>query len=111
MFLGYFDTSVHSMHFPFYILLMALLPSPYTTRASSSMPDHAVAMPHAKTSTLDRTFHHSVIRIWNALPDTVVGKIKSDSVQSFKQRVNKYMLLDIIPVFQGLASSHMYYLV
>ena len=29
-----------------------------------------------------------------ALPDTVVGKIKSDSVQSFKQRVNKHMLFD-----------------
>ena len=58
------------------------------------MPDHAVAMPHAKTSTLDRTFLHSAIRIWNTLPDTVVGKIKSDSVQSFKQRVNKHMLFD-----------------
>ena len=45
-------------------------------------------VPHAKTSTLDRTFLHSAIRISNALPDTVVGKIKSDSVQSLKQRVN-----------------------
>ena len=76
--------------------LQELLPCPYTsgrpTRASSSMPNHALAMPHAKTSTLDRTFLHSAIRIWNALPDTVVGKIKSDSVQSFKQRVNKHMM-------------------
>ena len=46
----------------------------------------------SKTSTLDRTFLHSAITIWKALPDTVVGKIKSDSVQSFKQRVNKYMM-------------------
>ena len=61
---------------------------------NSRLPDHAVAMPHAKTSTLDRTFLHSAIRIWNTLPDTVVGKIKSDSVQSFKQRVNKHMLFD-----------------
>ena len=64
--------------------LQELLPCPYTSRrtthASSSMPNHALAMPHAKTSTLDRTFLHSAIRIWNALPDTVVGKIKSDSV-------------------------------
>ena len=88
--------SMHTSHCP--RDLQALLPNPYTsrrtTRASSSMPDHAVAMPHAKTSTLDRTFLHSAIRIWNTLPDTVVGKIKSDSVQSFKQRVNKHMLFD-----------------
>ena len=87
---------MHTSHCP--RDLQALLPNPYTsrrtTRASSSMPDHAVAMPHAKTSTLDRTFLHSAIRIWNTLPDTVVGKIKSDSVQSFKQRVNKHMLFD-----------------
>ena len=60
--------------------------------AEQLVPNHALAMPHAITSTLDRTFLHSAIRIWNALPDTVVGKIKSDSVQSFKQRVNKHMM-------------------
>ena len=86
---------MHTSHCP--RDLQELLPCPYTsgrtTLASSSMPNHALAMPHAKlTSTLDRTFLHSAIRIWNALPDTVVGKIKSDSVQSFKQRVNKHML-------------------
>ena len=85
---------MHTSHCP--RDLQELLPCPYTsgrtTRASSSMPNHALAMPHAKTSTLDRTFLHSAIRIWNALPDTVVGKIKSDSVQSFKQRVNKHMM-------------------
>ena len=79
-------------HFVYVILAVLDINTP--TRASSSMPDHAVAMPHAKTSTLDRTFLHSAIRIWNTLPDTVVGKIKSDSVQSFKQRVNKHMLFD-----------------
>ena len=76
--------------------LQELLPRPYTsgrtTGASSSMPNHALAMPHAKTSTLHTTFLHSAIRIWNALPDIVVGKIKSDSVQFFKQRVNKHMM-------------------
>ena len=76
--------------------LQELLSCPYTsgrtTRASPSMPNHALAMPHAKTSTLDRTFLHSAVRIWNALPDTVVGEIKSDSVQSFRQRVNKHMM-------------------
>ena len=84
---------MHTSHCP--RDLQALLSSPYTsrrtTRASSSMPDHDVALPHAKTSTLDRTFLHSAIGIWNALPDTVVGKIKSDSVKSFKQRVNKHL--------------------
>ena len=42
---------MHTSHCP--RDLQALLPNPYTsrrtTRASSSMPDHAVAMPHAKT--------------------------------------------------------------
>ena len=78
--------------------LQALLPNPYTsrrtTRAGSSMPGHAVAVPHAGTSTLDGAFLHSAIGIWNTLPDTVVGKIKSDSVQSFKQRVDKHVLFD-----------------
>ena len=85
---------MHTSHCP--RDLQELLPCPYTsgrtTRASSSMPNHALAMPHAKTSTLDRTFLHSAIRIWNALSDTVVGKIKVASVQSFKQRVNKHMM-------------------
>ena len=73
---------MHTSHCP--RDLQELLPCPYTsgrtTRASSSMANHALAMPHAKTSTLDRTFLHSAVRIWNALPDTVVGKIKSDIV-------------------------------
>ena len=85
---------MHTSHCP--RDLQELLPCPYTsfrtTCASSYMPNHALAMPQAKTSTLDRTFLHSAIRIWNALPDTVVGKIKSYSVQSFKQRVNKHMM-------------------
>ena len=85
---------MHTSHCP--RDLQELLPCPYksgrTTRVSSLMPDHALARPHVKTSTLDRTFLHSAVRIWNALPDTVVEKIKSDSVQSFKQRVNKHMM-------------------
>ena len=76
--------------------LKALLPTPYTsrrtTRASTSMPDHALTMPTARTSTLDRTFLHSATRLWNNLPDTVVGWIESDNVQSFKQRLNKYLM-------------------
>ena len=85
---------MHNSHCP--RDLQELLPCPYTsgrtTRASSSMPNHALAMPHAKTSTLDITFLHSEIMIWNALPDTVVGRIKCDSVQFFKQRVKKHMM-------------------
>ena len=85
---------MHTSHCP--RDLQVLLPCPYTsgrtTRASSSMPNHALAMPHTKTSTLDRTFLHCAIRTWKALPDIVVGKIKSDSVQSFKQRDNKHMM-------------------
>ena len=69
---------MHTSHCP--RDLQELLPCPYTsgrtTRASSTMTTHALAMPHAKTSTLDRTFLHSAITIWNTLPDTVVGKNK-----------------------------------
>ena len=85
---------IHTSHCP--RDLQELLPCPYTssrtTRASSAMLNHALALPHAKTSALDRTFPHSAVRIWNALPDTMVGKIKSGSVQSFKERVNKHMM-------------------
>ena len=34
------------------------------------MPDHALSIPNAKTYTLDRSFLHSAIRIWNNLPET-----------------------------------------
>ena len=85
---------MHTSHCP--RDLQELLPCPYTsgrtTRASSSVPNHALAMLHAKTSTLDRTFLHSAIRIWNVLPGTVVGKIKCQRVHSFKQRVKKHMM-------------------
>ena len=71
--------------------LQELLSCPYTsgrtTRASSSKPNHALAMSHAKTSTLGRTF-----RIWNVLPGNVMGKIKCDRVHSFKQRVKKHLM-------------------
>ncbi|XP_077980214.1 uncharacterized protein LOC144435497 [Glandiceps talaboti] len=85
---------MHTSHCP--RDLQAMLPNMYTTRrttrASTSMPDHALTMPTAKTSTLDRSFLHSAIRMWNNLPDVVVGKINSDGIQSFKCRVHKHLI-------------------
>ena len=86
---------MHTNHCP--TDLQALLPNVYiihvahrNTRASACtcMPHHTLAMPKARTSTPDRNFIHSATRIWNNLPDAVVGKIKSDSVQSFKCQVH-----------------------
>ena len=70
---------MHTSHCP--RDLQAVLPNPVHIPQNNSMPahampDHAVATPPAKTSTLDRTFLHSAIRIWNSLPDTVVGQNK-----------------------------------
>lgn len=84
---------MHTSHSP--ADLRAMLPSSYerrrTTRSSLSMPAHAVSMPDARTYTLDRSFLHCAIRIWNSLPDAVVGNICDDGVQAFKSRVHKHL--------------------
>lgn len=86
---------MHTSHIP--ADLRALLPSQYirrrNTRSSTFMPTHALSMPAAKTFTLDRSFLHSAIRIWNSLPDAAVGTISIKGIQNFKCQVHKHLLL------------------
>ena len=86
---------MHTSHSP--ADLRAMLPSKYVrrrnTRSSTSMPTHALSMPAAKTSTLDRSFLHSAVRIWNSLPDAAVGTISVKGIQNFKCQVHQHLLL------------------
>jgi len=76
--------------------LQAMLPPPYDrrrdTRCNTSIPTHALTMPYAKTCTLDRSFIHTAVRVWNSLPDAVVGHIKDSGLQAFKCRVHRYLM-------------------
>ena len=85
---------MHTAHSP--ADLRALLPSLYErrrcTRSSTSMPTHALSVPAAKTSTLDRSFLHSAIRVWNNLPDTTVGTISGSRLQAFKSQVHRHLI-------------------
>ena len=49
------------------------------------------SMPDARTYTLDRSFFHCAVRIWNSLTDAAVGNICDDRVQAFKSRVHKHL--------------------
>ncbi|KAI8484255.1 hypothetical protein Bbelb_380400 [Branchiostoma belcheri] len=68
--------------------LKTMLPKPYTlrrtTRTSLAMPTHALAQPVSRTSSTGRTFIHSGVQIWNQLPDSIVGNINNNGLQSFK---------------------------
>jgi len=81
--------------------LKALLPQPYvakrSTRASVSMPLHALEVPRCRTVSTGRTFIHTAVHTWNSLPDVVVGDIDDDGIQSFKERVNRHML-SVVPL-------------
>ena len=76
--------------------LKALLPSPHVshrlTRASVTMPDHALSLPSARTSRLDRSFLHSAVRTWNGFPADTVGPISTKGIQAFKCRAHRYLL-------------------
>ncbi|KAI8499099.1 hypothetical protein Bbelb_228630 [Branchiostoma belcheri] len=69
--------------------LKTMLPKPYTlrrtTRTSLAMPTHALAQPVSRTSSTGRTFIHSGVQIWNQLPDSIVGNINNNGLQSFKE--------------------------
>ena len=101
---------MHTSHCP--RDLQELLPCPYTsgrtTRASSSMPNNALTMPHAKTSTLDRTFLHSAISIWNASLTPWWEKLRVAVFNLLNSDLTNicYLLGNIVPAFKGLASSH-----
>ena len=63
---------MHTSHCP--IDLQALLPSLHEvrriTRSLLIMPAHVLSMPGARTHTLNRSFLHTTITIWNNLPKT-----------------------------------------
>ncbi|KAI8485838.1 hypothetical protein Bbelb_363900 [Branchiostoma belcheri] len=67
--------------------LKTMLTKPYTfrrtTRTSLAMPTHALAQPVSRTG---RTFIHTGVQIWNQLPDTIVGNIYNNGLQSFKDQ-------------------------
>ena len=88
---------MHSQHCPKDLgdMLPPSLERRRMTRLSASMPDHALALPDAKTSSLDRSFIHSAVRIWNSLPDSVVGNISITGLQAFKSRVHVYLLSNV----------------
>ena len=73
-----------------------MLPPPVVrrrvTRASTSLPDHAVTLPPSNTNQMDRTFIHTGVRVWNSLPDNVVGRLSSSGLQSFKTRAHKFLV-------------------
>ena len=79
--------------------LVDMLPPPMerrrVTRFSTSMPDHALTIPHARTHSLDRSFIHSAVRVWNSLPEKVVGNISDTGLQAFKGRVHALLLSKI----------------
>lgn len=57
--------------------------NPYTSRrTSTSMTDHALTMPKAKTAALDRTFFHFTVGICGGLPVRVIGKISRNSTDA-----------------------------
>ena len=76
--------------------LNGMLPPPLerrrVTRASISTPDHAVPLPTANTHQFDRSFIHTASRIWNSLPDHVVGTPSCIGLYSFKRRAHRFLL-------------------
>ena len=76
--------------------LYKLLPPPLkrkrVTRSSTSMLDHALAVPDARTNSLDRSFVHTTVRIWNSLPDAIVGDLSATGHNSFKGRAHEFLL-------------------
>ena len=85
---------MHTRHCP--TDLYTLLPPPQkrirVTRASTSMPDHALTVPDARTNSLDRGFIHSTVSIWNSLPDAIVSDISATGLNSLKGRANAFLL-------------------
>ena len=79
--------------------LNEMLPLPLerrrVTRASTSASHHAVSIPAAKTYQLDRSFIHTASKVWNSLPDHVVGTISQMGLESFKSRVHTCTVVSV----------------
>ena len=91
-------TVIYKMHTSLCPLnLKMMLPRPYVirraTRSSLAMSSHALAEPLSRTQSTGRSFIHTAVRVWNNLPDSVVGEISENGMQSFKKRVHKHLLL------------------
>ena len=76
--------------------LKELCPPPPTrsriTRLNSLRSQHTVEQRRTRTLSFDRTFTVAGASLWNKLPSNVVGDINSGNFQSFKERVNKFLL-------------------
>ena len=76
--------------------LKFLLPPPYerrgVTRSSLFMPLHALFLPAVRTSTLDRGFIPTGVRLWNSVPDHTEGNVSAVRLQVFKCREHGYLL-------------------
>ena len=61
---------MYTRHYPtdLYKLLPPPLKRKRVTPSSTFMPDHALAVPDVRTNSVDRSFVHSTVRIWNSLP-------------------------------------------
>ena len=84
---------MHTRHCPTYLYM--LLPHPQerkrVIRSSESMPDHALTVPDARTNSLDRSFIHLIMWIWNNLPKAV-WYISITRLNSFKGRAHCILL-------------------
>ncbi|KAI8519225.1 hypothetical protein Bbelb_024820 [Branchiostoma belcheri] len=91
--------------------LKTMLPKPYTfrrtTRTSLAMPTHALAQPVSRTSSTGRTFIHSGVQIWNQLPDSIVGNINNNGLQSFKgDRPREYVTRTVAQGVRTWSARH-----
>ena len=79
--------------------LRTLFPQPCAvrraTRSSMSMPCHVPAVPVSRTVPTGRTLIHTADHLWNTLPDNVAGDITENSAQTFKRRVNEYLVSSV----------------
>ncbi|WP_215897474.1 hypothetical protein, partial [Acinetobacter baumannii] len=58
------------------------------TRASTSLPSHALQVPKSHTDSHMRSY----TRIWNQLPEDLVGNPSLDKIHLFKKGVNAFLL-------------------
>merc|ERR1712208_54020 len=90
-------TVLYKMHTPHCPRdLQDMLPPRYTrrrnTRRCTATPVHALDLPGSNTRTLDRTFLHTAVRVWNSLPENVVAPVTDNGLQAFKRRVHRHLL-------------------
>ena len=55
------------------------------------MPSHALEEPKSRTPSTGWSFTHVAVKLWNGMPENIVGKINDKGAQSFKTHTNKYL--------------------